>query len=359
MEKEKIIFCDIAWMKEYKGTTKDDIPRNGGKFVKENNDCCESTNFLDLNHQCYGFVENRGQTIHIEKLDEKCKNKNSIDGVIVVWVATDGISCKIVGWYKNATIYRYYENTIAPVINYEYLQYYIKADAKDCYLIPERDRNFVVPRASKKGKGKGLGQRHIWYADSSYAQNEFIPKVLAYIKNYKGRFVDVKIKKSDLEKIAEDKGLNVDQLIDKLEGYHKRPVEAIKYINLAIKKERSFKTLYERGRYLTYLGAYDEAIAQYKSLLSEDKDNIDCLCELMDCCFYTERFSSAIQYGKRILDLLEDGEFKYEIMVYLIELYALDYQDYKAIRGIREYEKLNTGYFKDRIDSLKEDLGID
>ena len=70
MEKEKIIFCDIAWMKEYKGTTKDDIPRNGGKFVKENNDCCESTNFLDINRQGSGFVEDRGQTVQIEKVDE-------------------------------------------------------------------------------------------------------------------------------------------------------------------------------------------------------------------------------------------------------------------------------------------------
>lgn len=359
MNKEKIIFCDIAWMKEYKGTSKDDIPRNGGKFVKENNDCCESTNFLDLNHKCYGFVENRGQTIHIEKLDGKCKNKDSIDGVTVVWVATDGISCKIVGWYKNATIYRHYKNTIAPVMNYEYLQYYIKADAKDCYLIPEGDRNFVVPRAPKKGKGKGIGQRHIWYADSSYAQNEFIPKVLAYIKNYKGRFVDVQIKKSDLEKTAKDTGLSVDKLIEKLYGYHKRPVEAIKYINLAIKKERSFKTLYERGRYLAYLGAYDEAIDQYESSLSEDEDDVDCLCELMDCYYYTERFSKAIQYAKRAVDLLKDGEFKYEIMVCLIELYVYDSQNDKAIREIRDYEKLNTGFFKDRIDSLKEELEID
>lgn len=359
MNKQKVIFCNIAWMKEYKGIKDNDIPRNGGSFVKENNDACEGTNFLDLNHKCYGFVENRGNSLHIERLDPKYANKDIVEGVTVVWVATDSISCKIVGWYKNATMYRNTEQTIAPVMGYDYLEYNFKADAKDCYLIPESDRDFVVPRASKNGKGKGLGQSSIWYAESAYAQNEFIPQVLDYIENYKGRFVDVEIKKSDLEKIAEDTGLSVDELIDKLEGYHKRPVEAIGYINLAIKKERSFRTLYERGCYLDYLGAYDEAIEQYKKALYEDKNNVDCLCALMNCCFYTERFFLAIEYGKKLLDLLEDGEFKYEIMVDLIELYALDFQDDKAIRGIREYEKLNTGYCKDRIDNIKEALGID
>lgn len=359
MKNEKVIFCNIAWMKEYKGITVDDIPKNGGSFVKENNDCCECTNFLDLNHKCYGFIQNKGNSLHIERLDPKYKNKDIVKGVTVVWVATDSISCKIVGWYKNATMYRNFEETIAPVMGYDYLVYNFKADAKDCYLIPESDRKFVVPRASKNGKGKGLGQSSIWYAESSYAQNEFIPKVLDYIENYKGRFVDVEIKKSDLEKIAEDKGLDIDQLIDKLEGYHKRPVEAIGYINLAIKKEHSFRTLYERGCYLDYLGAYDEAIEQYKKALDEDNDNVDCLYALMNCYFYTERFSVAIEYGQKLLGLLEDSEFKYEVMVNLIDLYLLEYQDDKAIIAIHEYEKLNTEYCKDRIDNVKKNLGID
>ena len=78
MKNEKVIFCNIAWMKEYKGITVDDIPKNGGSFVKENNDCCECTNFLDLNHKCYGFIQNKGNSLHIERLDQKYANNHGI-----------------------------------------------------------------------------------------------------------------------------------------------------------------------------------------------------------------------------------------------------------------------------------------
>lgn len=35
-ENEKVVFCEIAWMKYYSGVSEDDQPVNGGKYVKEN-----------------------------------------------------------------------------------------------------------------------------------------------------------------------------------------------------------------------------------------------------------------------------------------------------------------------------------
>lgn len=359
MNKQKVVFCEIAWMKEYKGINENDIPRNGGSFVNENNDCCESTNFIDLYHKCYGFIENKGNSLHIERLNPGYKNKNVIEGVTVIWVATDGISCKIVGWYKNAKMYRYTQETEAPIRDYNYLVYNFEADSKDCYLIPENQRDFVVPRASKNGKGRGMGQSSIWYAESGYAQNEFIPRVLDYIENYKGKFIDVEIKQNDLEKVAKDTNLSVDELLDKFDEYfEKNPLESITYANLAIKKEYSFRTVYKKACGLEYLGVYDEAIEEYKKALFEEKDNVYCLKGIMDCYYYTERFFLAIESGKRLLDLLEDSEFKYEVMVDLIYFYICNSQKEDAIRAIRDYEKLNTSYEYDRINNFKELLGI-
>lgn len=45
----KVVFCNIAWMKLYSGITDNDQPKNGGAFVKENNDACESFNFYPYN----------------------------------------------------------------------------------------------------------------------------------------------------------------------------------------------------------------------------------------------------------------------------------------------------------------------
>ena len=43
------------------------------------------------------------------KQESACKKADSIDGVTVVWCATqkDGKSTRVVGFYKNATVYRY------------------------------------------------------------------------------------------------------------------------------------------------------------------------------------------------------------------------------------------------------------
>ena len=41
-----VVFCNIAWMKNYRGITDEDQPYNGGSFVKENNDAMERINFL-------------------------------------------------------------------------------------------------------------------------------------------------------------------------------------------------------------------------------------------------------------------------------------------------------------------------
>ena len=31
---KKVIFCEIAWMKYYKGVTEEDRPRNGGSYIE-------------------------------------------------------------------------------------------------------------------------------------------------------------------------------------------------------------------------------------------------------------------------------------------------------------------------------------
>ena len=40
-----VVFCNIAWMKNYRGITDEDQPYNGGSFVKENNDAMEQKKF--------------------------------------------------------------------------------------------------------------------------------------------------------------------------------------------------------------------------------------------------------------------------------------------------------------------------
>lgn len=94
-----IIFCNIAYMKYYKGIIDGvDEPVNGGAYVKENNDAHEAYNFDffrgegDETDFCIGFVmlaqslKNKTSQLHIEKINgcQLSKNEESVDGVTVV-----------------------------------------------------------------------------------------------------------------------------------------------------------------------------------------------------------------------------------------------------------------------------------
>lgn len=42
---KKIVFCNIAYMKYYCGSTEEDTPMNGGKYIGENKDGGEAITF--------------------------------------------------------------------------------------------------------------------------------------------------------------------------------------------------------------------------------------------------------------------------------------------------------------------------
>ena len=120
----KILFCKISAMKYYKGASQRDVPYNGGSYVNENGFGHEQYNFApvqldDGQYCCLGFVEtkttlkSKRNDLHIEKISgcELLKKEGSVDGVLVIWCATTDLNeTSIVGWYKDATVYRTYQN---------------------------------------------------------------------------------------------------------------------------------------------------------------------------------------------------------------------------------------------------------
>ena len=101
----RMIFFNIGWMKSYKGMKGDSI-KGGGSYINEHGEGGEMYNFYPIKNYCYGFCGGKG-TINIQRLDPSIKG-DKLDDVLVVWVATDpsGAGRKVVGWYKNATIYK-------------------------------------------------------------------------------------------------------------------------------------------------------------------------------------------------------------------------------------------------------------
>jgi hypothetical protein len=176
-----MLLCNVSWMKEYEGVTRDDVPRNGGEYVREHGFGHEAINFKPHNGKVYGFVQLRTGTIKIDRLDPSAGEKTH--GVLVVWRARSTRGSVIVGWYKNATVFRNLQEplqgrsfqhggmTIAP-------KWIIEANATDSFLVPPHYRFFRVP-VSHKGFGS---QAFVSFLDSDLAEvAEFKDRLLQYI----------------------------------------------------------------------------------------------------------------------------------------------------------------------------------
>ena len=169
---EKVLFCNIAYMKYYRGITSDDIPRDGGKYVSEEKNAGEKYNFLAVNGKVQGFVETKhkdgyktgsANKLHIERIDKLAAKSEYVSGVMVIFCAKKNTNeTVIVGWYDNAQVYS--DRKIIKDINGDPQLYNIIVDADNAHLIEEGERTFVVPRTKSKDE-PGFGSSNVWYAD--------------------------------------------------------------------------------------------------------------------------------------------------------------------------------------------------
>ena len=199
----RILFCKISSMKYYKGACDNDVPLYGGKFVEENGYGHEEFNFRPVEiegesePECMGFVEpksNKGRrnSFHIEKIEgcEGMSKESFIDDVLVVWCAKrDRGDITVVGWYKNATVYRDLQDWVVTLGNgdEENRGYNIRAKADDCILLPDTQRNrhiWSIPSA-KYTKAFGFGQSMVWYPNEPESK-VFVERLIDNINNYDG-----------------------------------------------------------------------------------------------------------------------------------------------------------------------------
>lgn len=195
-----ILFCKIGWMENYCGQTANDQIQGGGSYVKKHGIGHEVCNFAPNpdDGYLYGYVQPIAETIDLKRLDQN-SNGVSISGVTVIWVATHhvkkgSLGAKIVGWYRNATVFTTFQPfEHIPVLQKEngISRYIIKAPSDQAVLLPVDARVITIPRAQDI---KGFfGQSNVWYGD---AKNEDVQKFVHTITNY--------IEQYEKESILED-----------------------------------------------------------------------------------------------------------------------------------------------------------
>lgn len=183
----KVLFCNIAWMENYKGITEKDKAENGGKWIKEKLQLEECSNFLvkeDGSYQGYIYTKpSRGKDspLKIENIEGTTEEDEIANNVLVIWVAKDPFQNKlnIIGWYKNATVYR--------DVNFDENQnkFNVTAKGEDCVLLPINKRHKIVPKAGRSEDSYGMGQSNLWFGkkDDKNA-DKYINNMVDYINNY-------------------------------------------------------------------------------------------------------------------------------------------------------------------------------
>jgi hypothetical protein len=176
----RLLFCNIGWMRNYRGHTENDQILGGGKYVRIMGRGHEACNFLPVRNDVYGYVQPVGKQIKIEKLGAQ-KTDVSIQDIDVVFTAPrPGGGTVVVGWYKHATVFR----TPRDIIKASHVHqsnaintFRITTTATNAVLLPPNRRTLIVPRGIKGG----IGNSNVWFAE--HADKSWLASVHKLLNN--------------------------------------------------------------------------------------------------------------------------------------------------------------------------------
>jgi 5-methylcytosine-specific restriction protein A len=196
IDRDKIVFVTLDWMKFYKGITEDDIPLGtGGRYPKDQKH--EIYNFLEEDGKCYGYTPPYGK-INLKEICASGIKINPdgykyIDNVLVVFIGSkkDGKKRRVVGFYLDAIVFnKCYENKNPKRIihsNNTFAGYNVIAEAENAFLFAEdAERKIEIPYS--RTDGFGYGMHNVWYApkyDSRIIdfRNRIIMEIEAIVEN--------------------------------------------------------------------------------------------------------------------------------------------------------------------------------
>lgn len=165
-----VIFMRIAWMKDYKGITKDDIPMGAGSFVDTYSKGGEVYNFKSIKNITYGYVRvSKGGNINIRNLGAG-KHDTELNGVNIVFFSKDPDSGGqyIVGFYSKATLFKNMQFRNSGKIDYTAF-----SNTKNTKLIPIDLRSKEI---------LGPGHSNIFYA-AKYLTTKELNSIYDFIEN--------------------------------------------------------------------------------------------------------------------------------------------------------------------------------
>lgn len=197
MTHRRAIFARIGYMHYYSGSQKgDEKPQHGGSYNIEGIGH-ELYNFKKTRRHLFGFFQpyeppeesDNPVMVNMERIDPKNKAKDFADNVLVIFVSKrKDYGQVIVGWYKDARVYREYQPSEKNMHRDDY-RYNLQTAIGVSVLLPEDYRELKIPT----GKG-AFGRANIVYLseidgqerDLESSKFNWIKDAIDYVENYDG-----------------------------------------------------------------------------------------------------------------------------------------------------------------------------
>ena len=219
-------------------------------------------NFQHVNGYYYGYGEGI-DTFPIEQFEGVASDDEQVDGVMVVWTARNRSGeNKVIGWYKEATIYKTMKESLSLDSERTVFQYVMKAPAHQALLLPVEFRLLDAPDI----------QEGVYFE-----QDEMVIRDIAmYIHNYQDDQMNFVLKEKDLEGKSVLNFPEFEMYFAKADEFLQKDLygRAIRCFNKAIEVEPELAIGYEcKGSILLSIKMYDEALKVYKRVLEIEPDN--------------------------------------------------------------------------------------
>ena len=193
---EAIILAHTVWMDQYEGDIGTIVPSSfhwkAAGHVAERSG--EAYNFAVFRGKCEGYVSHFKQ-INVNKLGASDDDRK-VSGITVVWTATPrkGEARRVIGWYRNATVFRDAKKSRNPVRKSTNI--FFTANSGNCVLLPIGQRDLEVPRSQDLGKGLGPGTAAIHFPGPELAK-----KLFSFIADYKPTVADAGVLETDINSL--------------------------------------------------------------------------------------------------------------------------------------------------------------
>jgi len=217
-----------------------------------------------------------------------------------------------------------------------------------------------------------MGQSNIWYADSDWAKEIFLPSVEKYLESICGKYPIEYLKIDELNKKIPKSDKSEEELFDEAkklfqDGYCLDALDIFNYLIYNAKMPYNVVAAKHcRGFIFENFLFYDEAIEIYKRVLWEfnqlddkdKKDRLDLECAGNLGRLYTVLNKNALAYSlwEQLFNEETELEFKCDALRRMMWICEMEEDWTKLKELLKIYDNLNTDEFADDVKELKKVL---